>query len=65
MPSIIDIYKKSIPTTGKANTSGTDKTIIEDKKSDDKTIDKARHGVLGNLTGGYDPKTPYSSTVKK
>ena len=30
----------------------------------DKALDKARNGVLGQYSGGYDTKKPYSSTVK-
>jgi hypothetical protein len=49
MASIIDIYKKGIPTTGKADIKGGDKTKIEadggvNLSSDEKALKKARGG---------------------
>ena len=51
MASIIDIYKNGIPTTGKADLKGGDKTKIEkdgglDLSADDKALTKARGGAL-------------------
>jgi hypothetical protein len=53
MASIIDIYKKGIPTTGKANLKGGDKTKIEadgglNLSKDDKKLSKARGGQLND-----------------
>ncbi len=62
MASIIDIYKKGIPTTGKANLKGGDKTKIEadgglNLSKDDKKLSKARGGQLNDKK--------YSDSVKK
>jgi hypothetical protein len=53
MASIIDIYKKGIPTTGKADLKGGDKTKIEadgglNLSKDDKKLSKARGGQLND-----------------
>jgi hypothetical protein len=58
MASIIDIYKKTPPKTGKIDTKGHDKKPIETSKEDDTTLTKARHGKL-------DTSKKYSDTVKK
>jgi hypothetical protein len=68
MSSLVDLYKKNTPTTAKINAAGLDKVIIEDKKSDDKTLETSRHGKLGSgngTVGGYDSQKTYSSQVKK
>ena len=62
MASIIDIYKKGIPTTGKADTKGGDKTKIEkdgglDLSADDKALKKARGGDLNTIK--------YSTTINR
>lgn len=51
MASIIDIYKKGIPTTGKADLKGGDKTKLEadgglDLSKNEKSLKKARGGEL-------------------
>jgi hypothetical protein len=58
MASIIDIYTKTPPKTGKINTKGTDKMPIESKKETDAVLTKARHGKLNTAT-------KYSDMVKK
>jgi hypothetical protein len=60
MASIIDIYKKAVPTTGKADLKGGDKTKIEadgglDLSKNEKALKKARGGDLNTIQ--------YSSTV--
>lgn len=62
MASIIDIYKKGIPTTGKADLKGGDKTKIEkdgglDLSADDKALLKARGGALNTKK--------YSTTINR
>lgn len=62
MASIIDIYKKSTPKQGIANTKGGDKTPINadggrNLSADETRLTKARKGVL-NIK-------KYSDTVKK
>jgi hypothetical protein len=57
MASIIDIYKKGIPTTGKVDTKGKMKSPIEKTKFDDTTLTKARHGNIST-------SKKYSDTFK-
>jgi hypothetical protein len=62
MASIIDIDKKGIPTTGKADLKGGDKTKIEkdgglDLSADDKALKKARGGDLNTKK--------YSTTINR
>ncbi len=62
MASILEMYEKSLPKTGKADTKGGDKTKIESDgglnlSKDDKALFKARGGKLN--------ETKYSDTVKK
>lgn len=62
MASIIDIYKKGVPTTGKADLKGGDKTKIEadgglDLSKNEKALKKARGGELNTIQ--------YSSTVTR
>lgn len=62
MASIIDIYKKSTPTTGKANLKGGDKTKIEadgglNLSTDVKALKKARGGDLNMIL--------YSTTITR
>jgi hypothetical protein len=65
MSSLVDLYTKSTPKTGKIDAKGTDKSILENTKSDDNTLEKSRHGKLGTGAGGYDNKKTYSSQIKK
>ena len=51
MASILEIYEKSLPKAGKADTKGGDKTKIEadgglNLSKDDKALFKARGGTL-------------------
>jgi hypothetical protein len=58
MASIIDIYTKTQPKTGKIDTKGHDKMPIETGKASDTALTKARHGKLNT-------STKYSDTIKK
>ena len=73
MSNLVDLLEKNKPLSAQANTPGIDKTPIgtevpfkdsKDLSADDKALDKARNGVLGQFSGGYDAKKTYSSTVK-
>lgn len=62
MASIIDIYKNGLPTTGKADLKGGDKTKIEkdgglDLSVNEKALVKARGGALNTKK--------YSDSVKR
>lgn len=62
MASILDIYKKTPPTTGKIDNKGKDKTPIEpdgglNLSTDDTKLQKARGGKLN--------EKKYSDTVKR
>ena len=71
MASILELYQKSTPTTGKIDPKGKDKTPIgvelpfdgskDLMKSD---LSKPRKGALGQGTGGYDNKKVYSTSIK-
>ena len=57
------------PATSKANTKGGDKTLLEadgglDLSKNEKAIEKAGGGKLGQGGGGYAPSKPYSDTFK-
>jgi hypothetical protein len=62
MASILEIYEKLIPVTGKIDPKGTDKTPInadsgKNLSKDEKALKKARGGNLNTLK--------YSDTIKK
>jgi len=62
MASILDIYKKTPPTTGKIDIKGKDKTPIEpdgglNLSKNDTKLEKARGGKLNDKA--------YSDTVQK
>ena len=62
MASILELYEKSVPTTGKIDPKGTDKTPInsdggKNLSKDEKALKKARGGNLNTLK--------YSDTIKK
>ena len=72
MANIVDLYKKNIPATGKANTKGIDKTPIGVEFPFDKSKDlmkgdlsKYRKGALGKGSGGYDNSRTYTSVTRK
>jgi hypothetical protein len=62
MASILDIYKKTPPTTGKIDTKGKDKTPIDadgglNLSKDDVKLERARGGKLNT--------SAYSDSVKR
>jgi hypothetical protein len=62
MASILELYEKSVPTTGKIDPKGMDKTPInsdggKNLSKDEKALKKARGGNLNTLK--------YSDTIKK
>jgi hypothetical protein len=72
MSSILELYNKKVPTTGKANTKGIDKTPIgiEDPFDPSKdlintNLDKPRKGPLGSGSGGYDNVKRYSDSIRQ
>ena len=61
MASILELYQKSVPTTGKIDPKGKDKTPINadggnNLSNDEKALKKARGGNLNTLK--------YSDTIK-
>jgi hypothetical protein len=58
MASIIDIYTKTPPKTGKIDSKGHDKKPLETSKESDAALTKARHGKLNT-------SMKYSDMVKK
>jgi hypothetical protein len=73
MSNLVDLLEKTKPLSAQANTPGIDKTPIgtevpfkdsKDLSADETALGKARNGVIGQYSGGYDNKKTYSSTVK-
>jgi hypothetical protein len=73
MSNLVDLLEKTKPLSAQANTPGIDKTPIgaevpfkdsKDLSTNDTALGKARNGVIGQYSGGYDNKKTYSSTVK-
>jgi hypothetical protein len=62
MASILELYEKHLPATGKIDLKGNDKTPInadggKNLSKDEKALKKARGGALNSLK--------YSDTIKK
>ena len=71
MASLLDLYSKKVPVTGKVNTKGVDKTPLgieqpfdQSKDLAAKDLTKPRKGALGQGTGGYNEKKIYSTSIK-